>query len=176
MASMAVTGKETPMLTLKQYLIEYGKTHRNPTNQLIHFICVPAIFISSLGLGWLLNLNLLGVDAPWARWINAATVGGALILLFFYARMGWRASVLMMAWFAISVALILAVEASPAPLWLVAAGVWIAAWLVQLVGHNIEGAKPSFIDDLVFLLIGPLFVMEELGLSPLAESDGTLHA
>ncbi len=162
------------MLTLKQYLIEYGKTHRNPTNQIIHFICVPAIFISTLALGWLLSLNLLGFDAPWAGWVNAATVGGSLILLFFYSRMGWRASALMIAWFAISVALILAVEASSAPLWLVAASVWIAAWLVQLVGHNIEGAKPSFIDDLVFLLIGPLFVMEELGV-PLLPASGTAH-
>jgi uncharacterized membrane protein YGL010W len=49
-------------------------------------------------------------------------------------------------------------------LWAVAGAVWIAAWVVQLVGHNIEGAKPSFFDDLVFLLIGPLFVLDELGL------------
>lgn len=160
------------MLSLKQYLTEYGKTHRNPANQRIHFVCVPAIFASSLALGWLLSLELLGVDAPWARWVNAATVGGALILAFFYARLGWRASLLMIAWFAVSVALILAVEASPAPLWLVAAAVWIGAWLVQLVGHNIEGAKPSFIDDLVFLLIGPLFVMEEFGV-PLVTHETT---
>lgn len=160
---MVKRNEESAMLSLKQYLIEYGKTHRNPTNQIIHFICVPAIFASTLALGWLLNLQLLGVEAPWARWVNAATVGGALILLFFYSRLGWRASGLMIVWFLVSVALILAVEASPLPLWAVAAAVWIAAWLVQLVGHNIEGAKPSFIDDLVFLLIGPLFVMEEFG-------------
>ncbi|HXG27873.1 MAG TPA: Mpo1-like protein [Nevskiales bacterium] len=56
-----------------------------------------------------------------------------------------------------------ALEASPLPLWAVAGGLWPAAWFVQLVGHNIEGAKPSFFDELVFLLIGPLFVLEELG-------------
>ncbi len=152
------------MLTLQQYLIEYGKTHRNPVNQRIHFVCVPLIFASTLALAWLLNASLFGIDAPWARWVNGATVGGTLILALFYSRLGLRASLSMVAWFAISVALILAVEASSVPLWLAAGGVWIAAWIVQLVGHQIEGAKPSFFDDLVFLLIGPLFVLEELGL------------
>jgi len=103
------------MLSLKDYLIEYGKTHRNPVNQRIHFVCVPAIFVSTLALGWLLSLELLGVDAPWAAWINAATVGGALILALFYARLGLRVSLWMIAWFLIAVALILAVEASPVP-------------------------------------------------------------
>jgi uncharacterized membrane protein YGL010W len=151
------------MRTLDEFLTEYGKTHRNPVNQKIHFVCVPAIFISTLALGWLLNLGLLGVAGPAGYWVNASTVAGTLILLFFYLRLGLRPALWMVAWFAVSVACILAVEASPLPLWAVAGGVWLAAWLVQLVGHNIEGAKPSFFDDLVFLLIGPLFVLDELG-------------
>jgi uncharacterized membrane protein YGL010W len=52
------------MRTLDEFLTEYGKTHRNPVNQKIHFVCVPAIFISTLALGWLLNLGLLGVAGP----------------------------------------------------------------------------------------------------------------
>jgi uncharacterized membrane protein YGL010W len=40
--------------------------------------------------------------------------------------------------------------------------VWIVAWAVQVVGHKIEGKKPSFVEDLVFLLIGPIFVSIEL--------------
>lgn len=151
------------MLTTRDYLNEYGKTHRNPVNQWIHIVCVPAIFASTLALAWLLNAGLLGVEAPWARWVNGATVGGALILAFFYSRLGLRVSLAMTAWFAVSVGLILAVEASPAPLWAVAGGIWVAAWIAQLIGHKVEGAKPSFFDDLLFLLIGPLFVMEEVG-------------
>jgi uncharacterized membrane protein YGL010W len=151
------------MRTLDQFLTKYGETHRNPTNQKIHYVCVPAIFASTLALGWLLNLELLGVGAPWARWVNLSTVAGALILLFFYARLGARPAAWMVVWFAISVACILAIEASPAPLWAVAATVWIVAWVAQLVGHNAEGAKPSFLDDLLFLLVGPLFVLEEFG-------------
>jgi uncharacterized membrane protein YGL010W len=151
------------MRSLDEFLTEYGKTHRNPVNQRIHFVCVPLIFISTLALGWLLNLGLLGVNGPAGYWVNASTVFGSLILLFFYLRLGLRPSAWMLAWFGLSVAFILAVEASPLPLWAVAGGAWIACWAVQLVGHNIEGAKPSFFDDLVFLLIGPLFVLDEFG-------------
>ena len=151
------------MMTLKQYLNEYAKSHRNPTNQRIHFVCVPAIFISTLALGWLLNLELLGVEAGWARWVNAATVGGALVFALFYSRMGTRAMLAMAGYFTVALACILAIEVSPLPLWAVAAAVWITAWGVQIIGHKIEGAKPSFADDMVFLLIGPLFVLDELG-------------
>lgn len=152
------------MMTLKQYLNAYAKSHRNPTNQKIHFVCVPAILISTLALGWSVNLQLLGVAADWARWINLATVGG-LLTIPFYLRLGSRALLAMSGFFALSLACILAVEASGQPLWAVAAAVWIAAWAMQLIGHNIEGVKPSFSDDMKFLLIGPLFVLDELGVN-----------
>ncbi len=58
---------------------------------------------------------------------------------------------------------ILAIEASPVPLLWSMAVVWIAAWIAQFYGHKVEGAKPSFAKDLLFLLIGPLFVVDELG-------------
>ena len=32
------------------------------------------------------------------------------------------------------------------------------AWIGQFIGHKIEGAKPSFFEDLQFLLIGPAWV------------------
>lgn len=156
-------------MTLKQYLTEYGKSHRNPVNQRIHFICVPAILISTLALGWLLSLQLV-ISADWARWVNLATVGSALTIPF-YARLGARALAAMTGFFALALACILAVESSGLPLWAVAAAVWIAAWAVQLIGHNIEGAKPSFADDLKFLLIGPLFVLDELGVNLYAHPE-----
>jgi len=37
--------------------------------------------------------------------------------------------------------------------------VFVVAWIGQFIGHKIEGKKPSFLDDLRFLLIGPLFVL-----------------
>ena len=40
--------------------------------------------------------------------------------------------------------------------------IFITAWVGQFVGHMIEGKKPSFFDDLRFLLIGPLWVLSHL--------------
>jgi uncharacterized membrane protein YGL010W len=39
---------------------------------------------------------------------------------------------------------------------------FVLAWIGQFIGHKIEGKKPSFLDDLRFLLIGPLFVLSFL--------------
>ena len=41
----------------------------------------------------------------------------------------------------------------------VSIAVFVVAWIGQFIGHKIEGKKPSFFDDLRFLLIGPLFVL-----------------
>jgi uncharacterized membrane protein YGL010W len=49
-------------------------------------------------------------------------------------------------------------------------GLFVVGWVIQFVGHAFEGRKPAFVDDLVGLLIGPLFLVAEtafaLGLSP----------
>ncbi len=37
--------------------------------------------------------------------------------------------------------------------------VFVVSWIGQFIGHKIEGKKPSFLDDLRFLLVGPLFVL-----------------
>ena len=129
------------MRSIDEFLNEYGKTHRNPRNQLIHFVCVPVILISSLAFGWPLSMAMLGSEAAWAPYVNVATVASVLMLAAFYSRLGWRAVAAMVVFLGVSIAVIMAVESSP----------------------NIEGAKPSFLDDLVFLLIGPLFVLEEWG-------------
>jgi uncharacterized membrane protein YGL010W len=44
-------------------------------------------------------------------------------------------------------------------LWLVCLGVFVIAWAGQFIGHKVEGKKPSFIDDLKFLLIGPIWLL-----------------
>ncbi len=151
------------MRSVSEFLNEYGKTHRHPSNQRIHFLCVPVILISTLAFGWPLSLAMLGQDIAWAPFVNLTTVASILLLVAFYARLGWRVMMAMTGFLAISIAVILAVEASPLPLIWTAVIAWVAAWALQLVGHNIEGAKPSFVDDLVFLLIGPLFILEEWG-------------
>jgi uncharacterized membrane protein YGL010W len=46
--------------------------------------------------------------------------------------------------------------------WQVSLAVFVVAWIGQFIGHKIEGKKPSFFDDVRFLLIGPLFVLSFL--------------
>lgn len=151
------------MRDLTELMREYRKTHQNATNRRIHMICVPFIVASTIGLGWLAGPALFGLGGEVGRWLNAGTVGAALTLIF-YARLGIRPLIAMVCFFAVAIAAVWAVDISPAPLWAVAAGIWVAAWAAQIVGHEIEGAKPSFTDDMVFFLIGPLFILEELGL------------
>jgi len=148
--------------TRKQFLDEYGVSHRNPINQVVHFVCIPVIVFSTLGLLWRLPVGgWLGLAPDTAAWVNGATLLGIGAGVF-YARLSLRSLLVMTAWFAVCIAGIRAIDQAGGPLLGICAGAWVLAWAAQIWGHAVEGAKPSFADDLVFLLIGPLFVIEEL--------------
>ncbi len=133
------------MRNLREYLDEYGQSHRNPTNQFIHFICVPTIFFSTLGLLWLI---------PVGQWLGMSSL--------FYIRMSLGSLMMMAVWFAASVVGILTLEGMGLSVLWICVGIWVVSWVIQLVGHKIEGAKPSFFKEIEFLLVGPLFVVDEL--------------
>lgn len=150
------------MRNLNQFLADYGDSHQDPTNQLIHFICVPVILVTTLGLLWMLPLGQwMGLEGELARWVNGATLLGVLSAIV-YLRLGVGVLALMVGWFALSVAIITAIEGAGLPLGWICLGAWVAAWIVQVYGHKVEGKKPSFVDDLIFLLIGPIFVSVEV--------------
>jgi uncharacterized membrane protein YGL010W len=152
------------MRSQQAFLDEYRRTHRNPTNVAIHAICVPVIFFASVGMLWTLPLGRwLGLGGGLAPWVNGATVA-ALPLLVFYAGLSAGALARMAAVFALCAAATLGLESAGAPVFWLCAGLWIAAWAGQFHGHRVEGAKPAFFDDLMFLLVGPLFVLDEFGL------------
>jgi uncharacterized membrane protein YGL010W len=156
--------RENMMRTQRQFLDEYRKTHSNPTNALVHTICVPIILFASIGMLWTLPIGFwLTLAAPYAPWVNGATVV-ALLTLVFYARLSVRAVLYMTATFAVSAAIVIAMQNAGLPVLWICAGLWIAAWLGQFYGHHVEGAKPAFLDDVVFLLIGPLFILEKFDL------------
>jgi uncharacterized membrane protein YGL010W len=154
------------MRTQRQFLDEYRRTHSNPTNALVHAICVPIILFASFGMLWILPVGLwLGLTGFSATWVNGATIV-ALLALAFYATLSARAALYMAATFAVCAAAIIALQNAGVPvLWLCVA-LWIAAWLGQFYGHHVEGAKPAFLDDVVFLLIGPLFILDKYSLLP----------
>lgn len=150
------------MRTRKELMQEYTKSHLNPVNAWIHVFCVPVIVFSTLGLAWAVPLGRwLGLAPDIAPYINLATVT-ALPLSVFYLRLSVGSLAVMMVWFAVSVAGILAIQTAGWSLLTFCLVLWVLSWAIQIYGHKIEGAKPSAADDVVFFLIGPLFIMDKL--------------
>jgi uncharacterized membrane protein YGL010W len=150
------------MKTAQQWFDEYAVSHQNETNQLIHYICVPAIFFSVIGL--LMSIpttfleNLLGLYNPLLE--NWAVVVGLFISIFYF-RLGF--------WYFIKMILLILVSiignywlSSFGNLAMISFAIFVVAWIGQFYGHKVEGMKPSFIKDLQFLLIGPLWVIEKI--------------
>jgi uncharacterized membrane protein YGL010W len=133
--------------TLDHWLAEYSLSHRHPANRIIHTVCVPAILFASIALLW--NVHLLGLRAAYLAMVLVAP---------FYLALGWRASIIMAGQFLLCV-LILSVWPRAVPLLPSVAGIFGAAWIGQFVGHAIEGRRPKFLQDVMFLLIGPLWVV-----------------
>ena len=150
------------MRDLSTFLHDYGDSHRHPVNQWVHIFCVPAIFVSTLGLFWLIPLGQwLGLEGAAAYWVNGGTLL-AVLCMPFYLRLSMGVSLLMLGWLAVSLAVVTLVDRSALSLGWSALVLWLVAWAVQVWGHKVEGKKPSFTDDLVFLLVGPVFVSLEL--------------
>jgi len=142
----------TTMRAVDRLFERYGESHRNPKNKAIHWICVPAITWSLLGMLWawtpLAAYALIASAMAFYLWLSRPLAFGMLVvvavMLYSLARLG--SDVL-----AVSVA------------------VFVVAWIGQFIGHKIEGRKPSFFDDIKFLLIGPAwllaFVYRRLGIA-----------
>ncbi|MDT8415290.1 MAG: Mpo1-like protein [Flavobacteriaceae bacterium] len=150
------------MKTLDQWFDEYALSHQNPTNKKIHYLCVPAIFFSIIGL--LMSIptgyleNILPFDNPLIE--NWATVT-LLFVLLFYLRLSviTTIKVLLFASLCVWTNHLVGQYISLALFSLI---VFVIAWIGQFYGHKLEGKKPSFLKDLQFLLIGPAWVFENM--------------
>jgi uncharacterized membrane protein YGL010W len=150
------------MKTLDQWFEEYAVSHQNPKNKAIHYICVPAIFFSIVGLlmsipSGFLN-SLLHLNQPIIE--NWAAVV-LIFVLFFYIRLSVSMAI-KIAVFSVLCLVINFYIGQFVPLWAFSIAVFAVAWIGQFYGHNIEGKKPSFLKDIQFLLIGPAWVVENL--------------
>ena len=127
-------------------LEKYGESHRNHTNELIHFVCVPVIVFTLLGIVW---------------WVHPlAAVAVSLAALWYYFQLSRPFALGMLVMTVLMLALLRALP--PATVLPLSIAIFVLAWIGQLIGHKIEGKKPSFVDDLRYLLIGPLFVLSFL--------------
>ena len=149
-----------------QWFAEYGESHQDDTNELIHWICVPLIFFSVLGFMWTIPVPEAWLDgAPWFNWTLAAIV----VAYAFYLRLSARLSAGLLFFMAVCYAGIVLLDVNaPWAVWKICAVIFVLAWLGQFIGHKIEGKKPSFLHDVVFLLIGPAwllhFVFKKIGI------------
>lgn len=150
------------MKTLDNWFAEYAVSHQNKTNKAIHYICVPAIFFSIVGL--LMSIppafltNIFPAEVPLLE--NWATVT-LIPVLFFYFRLSVFMGLKILTFAAFCI-LGNHLIGRAAPLWPVSLVIFAVAWIGQFYGHKVEGKKPSFLKDLQFLLIGPAWVIDNL--------------
>lgn len=153
---------------IQALLDEYGESHQNMTNKLIHWVCVPLIMFSLLGL-----LHAIPFPEITGGWYESWAVAVFIFTLGYY----FRLSVVMFMGFIIVGGAMVAgnylimhwLGGSAVYLAIFSTVVFVLAWIGQFIGHKIEGKKPSFFKDLQFLLIGPAwlmhFVFRKLGVS-----------
>ena len=147
------------MSKIQQLLNEYSESHQNTTNKSIHWICVPLIFWSIVALlysipnGFL--VDLFG-DHFYCNWGVLAMIP----VLLYYASLSISLTIGMFVF--ISACLFLSeilLHNELIPLWAIALIVFVLAWIGQFYGHQVEGKKPSFLKDIQFLLIGPVWLL-----------------
>lgn len=141
------------MKTLELWLAEYGMSHQNKYNQLIHKVCVPLILWSVMAFIYCIPVpNIFNVKVfNWSYLI-------ALMALIFYIRLGVLPLFIMLAQTFIAIYSLKVFNSLQLPILLIAIIIFVVSWIFQFVGHKIEGKKPSFLKDIQFLLIGPLWV------------------
>ena len=143
------------MKSVNQWLEEYGQSHQNETNKSIHWICVPAIFFSIVGLLFSVKLPIIIASHT----LNVAIIAIFLIFLY-YLRLSVALGIGMLLFGVICLLICHFIETYvPVPLWLICIIIFVLAWIGQFYGHKVEGKKPSFLKDIQFLLIGPMWLM-----------------
>jgi len=130
--------------SLQSWLADYAVSHQHPINKKIHWLCVPTIFASILGMGM--------------SWQAAFTLVLIALVMLFYLRLSTQLFIAM-GMFVLFCLAAIAILPVGFKFWF---GVFVVAWVGQFVGHKIEGKKPSFFEDLQFLLIGPAWVANSL--------------
>jgi uncharacterized membrane protein YGL010W len=154
------------MKTIQQWLDEYSVSHQNPTNKMIHWICVPLIFFSVIGLLYSIQFPVklfAGMN------LNVALIALALVTVYYFV-LSKSLSVGMLLFSLVCIGLCFEIQqVTTFPLWAICIGIFVIAWIGQFYGHNVEGKKPSFLKDLQYLMIGPAwlmsFVYKKLGIA-----------
>lgn len=142
------------MRTATQWFDAYGDSHKNHTNKLIHWLAIPVILVNTLGL-----VQSIPFPVGDGLALNWATVV-VLLATAFYFRLSWTLGIGMGAVATAALAINAGIVAAGLPLLWISVGSFLVAWVFQFIGHKIEGKKPSFFEDLQFLMIGPAWLLQ----------------
>ena len=153
------------MRQIDKLLSQYGESHQNKTNILIHGVAVPSIFFVTIGLIYMIPVpvfigrfdvtfaHILAIPMLMYYFKLSGPIGAAMTLL----TLGVFGGINLLESFGVSV------------LWFSVA-LFVAMWVLQFVGHKVEGKKPSFFEDLRFLLVGPawwwMHLLKRLNIQP----------
>jgi uncharacterized membrane protein YGL010W len=126
-------------------LSHYALSHQHPTNERIHYVAIPLIMLSLIGLMFSLHPFL--------------AYGFMLASMGYYLRLSLIFTLAMAIWSLLTLGLVqLMGESRP----FLCLALFVGAWVLQFIGHRIEGRKPSFFEDIQYLWVGPLFVLRPL--------------
>ena len=128
-----------------QLIAHYGLSHQNPGNEVIHFVAIPLIMLSLVGI--LFSLH---------PYVAYAFIAASMV---YYARLSVVFFLTMVVWSALTVAGVMAMGTNVLP---ISVAIFVSAWILQFIGHKMEGKKPSFFEDIQYLWVGPLFVLSKL--------------
>lgn len=146
-------GLNRAMKDLDQWLTEYSQNHQHPGNKIIHYFCVPLITYSTLGLFDVLSQEPF-LNLPFSLAYAVIALCG-----FFYLRLNLNLGIVLVL---ISLIMVFTFRFYPGPYIQLYSqtGIFLISWLLQFIGHRYEAAKPSFLEDLTFLLVGPLWMTD----------------
>ena len=130
---------------IDQLLAHYGQSHQHPVNERIHFLAIPLIMLTLIGLIYEIH--------PVAAYVFLAAS------MVYYLRLSLVFSAVMAVWTALMMMLVFAMGPHRLP---ICVSVFVGAWVLQFIGHKLEGQKPSFFEDVQYLWVGPLFVLRPL--------------
>ncbi len=141
------------MRTLEQHITQYAAYHRDQRNINTHFIGIPMIVF-----GAILAFAQISLGAVHAGWLVA------LAAMIYYLILDRPLGFAMVIYLFVTTAIasLVTAKTSESGGLIIAAIIFILGWALQFLGHKYEGVKPAFVDDIMGLAIGPLFVMTEV--------------
>ena len=155
------------MKSIYDWLDAYAESHQNPTNKKIHWVCVPLIMLTLLG-----SLAMIKFSLPFnGNYSINLSYMLIVMALFFYIRLSLSITFGMLLISVITLFFINELEflfPNNMHLLYLYISIFVLSWIGQFIGHKIEGKKPSFFEDIQFLLIGPAwllsFIYKKLGI------------